>query len=85
MYAAIPFLIIVGYLLLKLNFVVFDRNVFNFQISHIEARGHISSLREYRAIHNFVEQEFDRDPDRFESSSRIAALNQMLTDFHANQ
>ena len=44
------------FFLLKFDYVVFDRNVFEFQISHIVKRGKINNLREYNAILNAVEQ-----------------------------
>ncbi len=81
MYVAGTALIVVVFLLMKFGFIVLDRNVFEFQISHIESRGGIENLREYRAVQGFVEQEFEIDPNKFESSRRIESLNKMLADF----
>lgn len=60
-------LIAVVFMLMKYDFIVIDRCVFDFQISHILNRGRIRNLREYRAVLNAVEQRFDRDNEGFGS------------------
>ena len=74
--------VIVVLALMKLDFIVFDRNVFYFQISHIERRGEILNTHEYRALLNYVEGLFERDPESFGADPRIEVYNEMLAAFH---
>ncbi len=76
-------LFVAGYLLMKFNFILIDRNVFDFQISHILERGSIQNQREYSAILNAVEQRFEKDNKGFASDSLVEKMNSMLADYHA--
>jgi len=67
--------------LLKLGFIVFDRNVFGFQISHIRKRGRINNLREYNALLNSVEERFEKDNEGAATDPTIKELNALLVDF----
>lgn len=77
-------IVVVGIVLvlMKLDFIVFDRNVFGFQISHIRKRGSINNLREYNAILNAVEERFEDDNEGAATDSVIKELNTLLADFH---
>jgi len=76
------FLIGLTFFLLKFDYVVFDRNVFDFQISHIVKRGKINNLREYNAVLNAVEQRFGRDNEGFASDPTVEKLNGLLAAYH---
>ncbi len=75
-------LIVTIFVLMKTNFIVFDRSVFEFQISGILKRNKISNLREYTAIHNYIEQTFEKDPDYFGTSDTIKQCNAMMVKYH---
>ena len=66
------------FFLLKYDYIVLDRNVFDFQISHILKRGKINNLREYNAILNSVEQRFEQDNEGFASDPTVEKLNELL-------
>lgn len=76
-------LLVAACLLMKFNFITIDRNVFDFQISHILERGSIQNQREYRAILNAVEQRFEKDNSGFASDPLVEIMNSMLADYHA--
>ncbi len=67
---------------MKFDFIVFDRKVFYFQISHIVKRGKIINLREYDAIHNYVEMLFEIDNDSFADREDVKIYNNLLVNFH---
>ena len=69
--------------LMKYDFIVFDRLVFEFQISHILKRGKINSLREYDAILNAVEERFEEDNVGFANDPKVEVMNAMLAEYHA--
>jgi hypothetical protein len=75
-------LLLAAYLLMKFNFIAIDRNVFDFQISHILERGSIQNQREYRAILNAVEQRFEKDNKGYASDPLVEIMNSMLADYH---
>jgi hypothetical protein len=68
-------------LLFKFGYIVLDRKIFRFQVSHILKRGRINNIREYRVIHNYIEMLFEIDPDTFEVNPSLPLLNKMMNDF----
>ncbi len=81
MYILIVVIVAAILLGLKFDFIVLDRNVFYFQVSHIIKRQRINNLREYRAMHNYIEMLFERDPDSFETNPKLRLLNKMMGDY----
>ena len=66
----------------RAGYFVLDRNVFNFQINPILRKGKISSLNQYRIVHNYLEMKFEQDPNAFENSEIITRLNSMMVKYH---
>jgi len=68
--------------LMKYGYIVFDRNVFYFQVSHIIERGKINNIREYKVMHNYIEMLFERDAHEFNKNPAVDKLNLMMNEFH---
>lgn len=68
--------------LFRFGFFVIDRNVFDFQINPIIRKGKISNLRDYKVVHNFIEQTFEKDPRLMENNPKIDVCNKLMADFH---
>ncbi|AOW76896.1 hypothetical protein A3Q34_08530 [Colwellia sp. PAMC 20917] len=77
----VAFIIVLLFLSFKFGYIVLDRKVFRFQVSHILKRGRINNIREYRVIHNYIEMLFENDPDSFEVNPSLPLLNKMMNDF----
>ena len=71
-------------ILMRHGYIVFDRAVFDFQINPILNKGRIDNLRDYRVVHNYIEQTFEKDPDLMENNPKIDLCNEMMGDFHEN-
>jgi uncharacterized membrane protein len=84
-YVAIIFLLaftVAG--LMRFGYVVFDRQVFDFQINPIIESGKVTNLREYTIVHEYIEMNFESDPDKFSNNPLMEQLDAMLGTYEKN-
>ena len=69
------------YILILKGYIVFDRCVFGFQINRVLKNKEIKNLLDYKIVHNFIEQTFDRNPDDMDNNKKIDLCNKMMMDY----
>lgn len=74
--------ILVG--LMRFGYIVFDRQVFDFQIEPIIESGKVTNLREYTIVHEYIEMNFENNPDKFSNNQLMKQLEAMLRTYEKN-
>ena len=70
--------------LMRFGYIVFDRQVFDFQIEPIIESGKVTNLREYTIVHEYIEMNFENDPDKFSNNQLMEQLEAMLRTYEKN-